>query len=415
MIVLSTRPESKTMLNVAVHLLNFTPPKIQEAVDLAWMVRKELSYSTQSNNTKLLNIVEYLLQSSPPRIQEAVKLVMLVRAEKISWDSRLRVAKKLFLHGQLKEAQAILFDIDLTDSLSKADDVTFLTTYTEIILEVLLHASFETAKKLATKIAIAKLLSTGIPSFLKVRLMFFDYLLLDGPHYTKQLEDIIKDHNCPVVCSALTPYSSFLQRKAEVILKKPEERRAIKWILDAVLMEYNNIPQKSNILNTVHWLVLNRDVTKALDIMKEHYSANPGYADGYTYLSLFMLTIGDLHKAKKCLSREIFYFCEEPLILFARAVAVGVSGEKKGATKFLQEIYRIDSNFFINSDLPTIWGMFSLLLKAFGQDRLSIQALKLAEKRDPFHKYRSHLWYRVPLGSQIHPIPAFVLPGEFYS
>jgi hypothetical protein len=338
----------------------------------------------------------------------------MIQTEKISWQSRLRVAKELFLYGQNKEAKAFLFNIDLSDSLSKTGDVTFLTKFTEIILEVLRLGFFDDAKKLTTKITIAKYITTDIPPFLLLRLRFFDHVLLDGQSYEKQINDIIKDPNCPSVCSVLGAYPSFLLRKAELTLERSEERKAIKWISDNVLREYNTISQKSDIIKTVRWLVLDRRVAKAVEIMDQHYHANPSYTDGYTFLSIFIWISGDIYIARNCLSKEIFRSCEIPVILFARAVAVGVIEDAKKAVDILTKIYRIDNNFFIGSDEPTIWGMFSLILRAFGQKVLSLKALRLAEKTDPLHKYRSDLWRRFPLGSEILPIPSFVMPVDFY-
>jgi tetratricopeptide (TPR) repeat protein len=445
MLLRSTNFQSTTLINVAEHLLQSMPSKTQEAVDIVSMVREGLPSSLPLNNTNLLNIAEYLLKSTPPKIQEAVELVRMIQTEKISWQSRLRVAKILFSHEQFDEAQTLLSGIDralskiklmpqqlsrcalhlaacgkvdsaikLLNSLSENENVTFLTAVTEVILQLLCQEYLENSKKLAAKIGLAKYITTDISAFLKIRLMFFDYIILGGSRHQKQLEDIIQDCNCPTVCSALSPYPSFLQRKAELILERPEECKAIKWILSAVLKEYINIPEKSDIFSTVRWLVLNRYVIDAIDIMEQYYNANPGYTDGYTYLSLYILTIGDIQRAKSCLSREIFNSCKKPYVLFARAVALGVLGEKKGAIKYLKEIYSIDSNFFINNETPTIWGMFSILLKALGQNMLSVKTYKLAENKDFYHKYRSNLLDQIPSGQRKLPIPPFALPCDFY-
>ncbi len=415
MLLLPTKSEPITLLNVAVHLLQSQPTKAREAVELASMVRNQTSSDTDTHIFKLVLIAEHLTKSSPFKVGEVIELIKAVQAEKIPCEILLRLAKMLCSYGKISEAQDLLSRIDRMNSLYNTEDVNLLRALTDVAFELLRWESYDNVYKLVSKIDIKKIMSKEIISLIKLRLIFLEYILFSDSIIKKQLEEVITDQNCPSVLSALHGYSYFLQRKAEYSLEKEEEQKAIKWLSEAFLSEHRISPQKSCILNTVRWLVLNRQAAEAIDVMNQYYNENSEYRDGFTFLALFFWIIGDSSMAKKCLSVETFGSCEEPSILFARSIAVGIIGKAKSAVKILEALYRIDENFFIESKELTIWGMFSLLLKALGQEKLSLIAIKMAEKTDSLHQYRSHLYHRVPKGLHSFPIPLFVMPGEFNS
>jgi tetratricopeptide (TPR) repeat protein len=415
MLLLPTKPEPSTLLNVAVYLLQSQPERVQEATELAWMIRNHNVCDTDKHDFKLLLIAEHLIKISPSRIGEAMGLIKTVPAEKIPCEVSMRLVKMLCSYGRISEAQALLADIVWWNSSYNSENADFLKIITDVVFELLRQEHYKIAKELILKFDITKIVSKEIVPLINMRLIFLNYMLFNDPIYEKQLEEVIADQNCPSVLSALSGYPTFLQRKAEYCLEREEERKAVQWLSEALLREFRCAPQRGCIINTVRWLVLSGQSAEAIDAMNQHYHANPGYRNGYTFLSLFFWISGDITRAKNCLSAETCCSCEEPDILFAKAVALGVIGEAESAVKVLEEVFRINSNFFIESKVSTIWGMFSLLLKAAGQEKLSLQAIKLAEKNDPLHQYRSHLYHRIPIGSRSLPVPPFVMPRELNS
>ena len=412
MLLLPTSPELRTLLNVALHLLQSQPAKAQEAVELIWMIRNHIGSDTGKHNFKLLLIAEHLIKGSPPRIREAMELINIVQAENIPFDVSMQLAKMLCSHGLISESQALLSGIGWMNLTVDSEAVNLLKAFTEVVFELLRQECYEIAKKMVSKIEISGIISKEIIPLIQIRLNFLNYILFNGPIYDKQLQKVISNQNCPSVLSALPGYPAFLQRKAEYSIEKEEEQKAVKWLSKVFVREHRCAPEKSCILNTVRWLVLNGQAAEAINVMDQHYRANPEYKDGYTFLSLFFWIVGDIMRARFCLSAETFRPCKEPSILFARAVAVGIIGEVEKAVNILEELCRISRNFFIESRESTVWGMFSLLLKAVGQEKLSTRAIKLSEKTDRLHQYRSHLYHRIPIGSQSLAIPPFVMPSE---
>ena len=74
-----------------------------------------LIISTKPNDTSVLNIVTCLINESPPKIQEAETLIEMLSADKRSWDNRLRISNILLNNGQVDQAKNIIHDLDITE------------------------------------------------------------------------------------------------------------------------------------------------------------------------------------------------------------------------------------------------------------------------------------------------------------
>ena len=79
-----------------------------------------LLLSTRPDNLSLINLAGHLLQETPSMVQEAVELSGMFRAEKSSWDVRLRVANMLLDNGQINRAKEMITAIDAAEYFQQA-------------------------------------------------------------------------------------------------------------------------------------------------------------------------------------------------------------------------------------------------------------------------------------------------------
>lgn len=79
-----------------------------------------LLLSTRPDNVSLMNLAGYLLQETPSKVQEAVELTGMIRTEKSSWDGCLRVANMLLDNGQINQAKELIAELDSTEYFQQA-------------------------------------------------------------------------------------------------------------------------------------------------------------------------------------------------------------------------------------------------------------------------------------------------------
>lgn len=79
-----------------------------------------LLLSTRPDNVSLMNLAGYLLQETPSKVQEAVELTGMFRVEKSSWDVCLRVANMLLDNGQINQAKRLISKIDAAKYFERA-------------------------------------------------------------------------------------------------------------------------------------------------------------------------------------------------------------------------------------------------------------------------------------------------------
>ena len=79
-----------------------------------------LLLSTRPDNRSLINLAGHLLQETPSKVQEAVELTGIFRAEKSSWDVCLRVSNMLLAQGQINQAKELIAEIDSAEYFQQA-------------------------------------------------------------------------------------------------------------------------------------------------------------------------------------------------------------------------------------------------------------------------------------------------------
>ena len=71
-----------------------------------------LLLSTRLDNMSLMNLSEHLLQETPFNVPVVLELTEMFRAEKSSWDDCLRVASMLLNNGQIGQAKKLIAELD---------------------------------------------------------------------------------------------------------------------------------------------------------------------------------------------------------------------------------------------------------------------------------------------------------------
>lgn len=170
----------------------------------------------------------------------------------------------------------------------------------------------------------------------------------------------------------------------------------------------------NDITQLVKWSVLANQTTEALALAKRHYERHPSYAGAYACLSINLWFKGCEQMAGECLAKERFELLSNPIFLLPASACFATAGKAAMAAECLERLFRLDSRYLESPlKIPVQWIMLSLTLKSMGHDSLSRKALRMSERMDAFHSFRSHHWERIPLGRTVYPFPNFEMPSDF--